>query len=299
MSKPFDATLKDLAASFPEDFLSMFDHPPVEPVSALNVDLSTVTTSADFVCGVGNPLKEVVHIDFQSSASADLHRDLLAYHSLLLRQHRAPVSSIVLLLRPQGQHSNLTGRIEYSPRPGLCSTVFHYGIVRLWDIPAEHILQGGPGILPMAPLCRLPEGVELEESLKTVIQQAIDRILQEAPLEAARRLVTAAYVLTGLRVSRTVAFELFKSVTIMKDSDTYQAILEEGVQKGREEGRGEGEHSEAVKILLRLGKKKWGDPPSTFEDSLASISDLTQIEHFIDRIEECSGWEDLLNGSTA
>ena len=67
----------------PADFLTTFDRTPVEPLALLNVDLSTVTTSADLAIGVGNPLVEVIHIDFQSSAAAWKHADVLVYNALL------------------------------------------------------------------------------------------------------------------------------------------------------------------------------------------------------------------------
>ena len=79
MSMPFDATLKDLGRDWPADFLATFDRPPAGPLVLLNVDLSTVTTAADLIVGVGDPLAEVVHIDFQSSAAAWKHADVLVY----------------------------------------------------------------------------------------------------------------------------------------------------------------------------------------------------------------------------
>jgi hypothetical protein len=65
---PFDATMKNLAAGFPRDFVAMFDGEATRPACVLNVDLSTVTTSTDFVAGLGEPVTEIVHLDFQSSA---------------------------------------------------------------------------------------------------------------------------------------------------------------------------------------------------------------------------------------
>lgn len=70
MAMTFDATLKDLARESPQGFLAAFDRPPTLPVKLLNVDLSTVTRSADLVVGLGEPLQEIVHLDFQSSAAA-------------------------------------------------------------------------------------------------------------------------------------------------------------------------------------------------------------------------------------
>ncbi|MFO7906237.1 MAG: hypothetical protein R6U98_26505 [Pirellulaceae bacterium] len=86
MPKPFDATIKDLAALGPADFVSRFAGPTTLPVQLLNVDLSTVTTAADVVFGIGEPLAEILHLDAQASASATKHLDVLAYNALL---HRA------------------------------------------------------------------------------------------------------------------------------------------------------------------------------------------------------------------
>lgn len=101
----------------PRGLLAAFDAVSPLPVSLLNVDRSTVTTAADLVFGLGQPLQEIVHLDFQSSASANKHADILVYNALLFRQFRVPMHSIVVLLRPQAVHSNLTGLIDYAPRP--------------------------------------------------------------------------------------------------------------------------------------------------------------------------------------
>ncbi|TVS20416.1 MAG: hypothetical protein EA424_04065, partial [Planctomycetaceae bacterium] len=99
MSKPYDATIKDLAAEGPADFVSWFDGPTTLAVTLLNVDLSTVTTAADVVFGIGDPLTEILHLDAQAGPSATKHLDVLAYNVLLHRRYRVPVRSIVLLLR--------------------------------------------------------------------------------------------------------------------------------------------------------------------------------------------------------
>jgi len=77
MPLPFDATLKDLAREHPRALLAAFDTPSAEPLRLLNVVLSTVTTAADVVIGLGNPLRDIVHFDFQASAAASKHVDVL------------------------------------------------------------------------------------------------------------------------------------------------------------------------------------------------------------------------------
>ncbi len=102
MSLPFDATLKDLAREHPRDFLAAFDRPPTLPISLLNVDLSTVTASADLVVGLGDPVQEVVHLDFQSSAAAGKHADVFLYNALLFNHYQVPVHSISRAAPPAG-----------------------------------------------------------------------------------------------------------------------------------------------------------------------------------------------------
>src|SRR5215470_14918614 len=101
MAMTFDASLEDMGRDSPEGFLAAFDRPPTSPVKLLNVDLSTVTTAADLVLGLGDPLQEIVQLDFQSSAAAWKHADLLVYHVLLLAHYRVPVHTIFILLRPE------------------------------------------------------------------------------------------------------------------------------------------------------------------------------------------------------
>jgi hypothetical protein len=108
-------------------------------VKPLNVDLSTVTTAADLIVGVGEPLEEIVHLEFQSSASATKHADLLVHNALLFAHKQVPVHTVIILLRPEAAHANLNGTVQYAPRPGRGKMDFGYEVVRLWQQPAEQI----------------------------------------------------------------------------------------------------------------------------------------------------------------
>ncbi len=168
MSLPFDATLKDLGRDGPADFLATFDRPPAGPLALLNVDLSTVTTAADLVVGVGDPLADAVHIDFQSSAAAWKHADVLVYNALIHATYHVPVHSLVILLRPQAAHSNLNGVVSDAARSGYGSMSFTYQVVRLWERPADELLAGALGTTPLAMLGALPPGVALPDALTAV-----------------------------------------------------------------------------------------------------------------------------------
>ncbi len=283
MSMPFDATLKDLARESAADFVATFDRPPVGRLSLLNVDLSTVTTSADLVVGLGDPVREVLHFDFQSTAAAWKHADILVYNALLYATHRVPVHSSVILLRPQAAHSNLNGRVSYAARARSGSMEFSYQVVRVWERPAEEFLAGALGTTPLAMLGALPEGVPLADALANVAQRLIERLEREAPQDRTRKLLTAAYVLTGLRVRRDLARTIFRGVRAMRESDTYLAILDEG----RED--------EAKSVILRLGQDRFGAPGDSIVARLSGITDLERLHRLQHRLSKASDWEDLLN----
>jgi hypothetical protein len=282
MSFAFDATLKDLVRAHAADYLSVFDAPPTVPVSLLNVDLSTVTTAADIVIGLGEPIQEVMHLDFQSSANATKHLDVLVYNALLHRHYRVPVHSILVLLRPQAAHSNTDGTVRYQARPQRGKMDFGYEVVRLWEIPAKALLAGSWGALPLVPLGKLPEGVPLTEGLDEVVQHMIERLRQDAPKDQFRGMVTAAYLLTGLRVPRGVAEYLFRGVSAMHDSDTFLAILDEGQIKGLKE------------VIFLQGQKRFGSPDEAVRATVASLNDLDRLKFLVERLLDVSSWQELL-----
>ena len=73
----------------------------------------------------------------------------------------------------------------------------------------------------------------------------------------------------------------------MKESDTYQAILDEG--------KAEGKIEEAKGMLLRLGERRFGLPDATTRKSLEAITGLPELEQLIFRLLEVESWTELLD----
>jgi predicted transposase YdaD len=283
MALPFDATLKDLVQAHAADWLAVLDQPPSGPVEVLTPDLSTLTAFTDIVLRTGESL---LHLDFQSGPDPTLPRRVLLYNVLLHDHYGVPVHSVVVLLRPRADRSDLTGSLAYAARPGRGRLEFAFEVVRLWQVPAERLLASGLGTLPLAVLGQMPGGRTLDEGLPQVIARLVERIDAEAPAEQVPILLTASYVLAGLRVSRERAAELFQGVQQMRDSTTYQAILDEGFGKGVTQ--------EARKLLLRLGRKHLGEPGATVEASVQAIDDLERLELLAERLTDVKSWQELL-----
>jgi hypothetical protein len=282
MAMTFDATLKDMGRDAPHGFLAAFDRPPTLPAKLLNVDLSTVTTAADLVVGLGEPLEEVVHIDFQSSAAAGKHADLMVYNALLFAHYRVPVHTAILLLRPEAAHGNLSGAVRYAARPGRGKMDFGYEVIALWRRPAEELLAADVGVLPLAMLGRLPEELSLEDGLAAIAGRVVDRLTNETAPERAKKLLTDALLLTGLRVRRDVAAKIFRGVRAMQESDTYLMILDEGQEKAWREA------------ILAAGEERLGPWDEAIRSQLSNITALDRLRRMHRHAMKAASWQEIL-----
>lgn len=79
----------------------------------------------------------------------------------------------------------------------------------------------------------------------------------------------------------------------MKESSTYQAILEEGRVEGRAEGQIQGALAEARKVLRLLGEEAFGSPDVRISAFIERLDDLAQLEGFLKRMRTAGSWQEL------
>src|SRR5437773_11354894 len=91
-------------------------------------------------------------------------------------------------------------------------------------------------------------------------------VMNEAPSDRTKKLLTDAFLLTGLRVRRDVAARIFRGVRAMHESDTYLAILNEGQEKAIREG------------ILVVGDDQFGPPDEAVTARLAHVTDLKRLK---------------------
>jgi len=77
----------------------------------------------------------------------------------------------------------------------------------------------------------------------------------------------------------------------MRESSTYQAILEEGVEKGRVEGAA----TSLQQTLLDLGARLIGSPTKKVQTAIANINDVERLQRMTRRILDIASWQELLN----
>src|SRR5205814_903370 len=106
---------------------------------------------------------------------------------------------------------------------------------------------------------RLPAGVRPPTGLQGVVDRLVERITREAAAGEVPELLSAATILVGLRVPRELGVQLFRGVRGVRESSTYQAILDEG----REDA--------LKKVILRQGRLKFGAAGPAVEAGIQAI----------------------------
>lgn len=255
MTKPYDATMKTLLDEFAIDWIGWlaprFGLPATTEAEPLDVDLSTVQLEADKVFRLKHPANGLLHIEPQTAHDLTFPDRILAYNVMLERKYGGPVHSIALLLRPQAQATNITGHIQRRYDDERIYLQFQYEVIRVWELDLEPLMRGNIGAIPLALLTdqargRLPELVD-----------RIDERLRAEPVDDTTRrlLLTSSYILLGLRYDREEIRSAFVRVNGMKDSTTYQAILQEGREEGIQTGRLNG-MLEGMQTGIQTGRKE-------------------------------------------
>jgi hypothetical protein len=117
--------------------------------------------------------------------------------------------------------------------------------------------------------------------LTAIAQRLEERLTQEVP-DRAKKLLTDALLLTGLRVRRDAAVRIFRGVRIMQESDTYLMILDEGQEKATRED------------ILVVGEERFGPPEEAVRLQLAHITDLQRLKRMHRRAVKAANWQEIL-----
>jgi hypothetical protein len=296
-AKPYDPALKALVEADPASWPALLGR-PTGPTRVIDADLATISGAADKVVYVAAAEPYLLHLEFVSGHdAAGLPRKLHVRNGLLEDRHDMGVRSAVILLRPEADSPQLTGKYERSFAGEDPYLVFRYQVVRVWELSPEPLLRGGIGLLPLAPISAVTEA-----QLPGIIQRMKLFLAGPRRRKQAEAVWAAAYILLGLRYSPALAAQLFRGIVSMKESSTYQAILEEGRTEGRIEGRAEGRAegavAEAKKLLRVFGEDKLGTADAQTAAAIDRIDDLSRLEELCRRLATAGSWRELLSGPT-
>jgi len=294
MAKPFDATLKQLVDRYCQDWVGFICEqvglPPNSVAVPLDSDLSTLSLQSDKLFRVAPPHGGLIHLELQSAWGGDLPPQLHYYNTFAAYKHNTlPVRTVLLLLRPEADSPKLTGRLSYTDEIGEYLN-FRYHVLRLWQIPYQHLLDGPVGLLPLALLT--DDAAPLLSELVTKVDMRLehDRVSKESHSE----LLSACNILLGLRYDNAMIQSLFRELRTMRESSTYQAILDEGRLEGRLEGEKRGELQGLREAIIDATDVKLGLPPVSLTEKLESIVDREQLRRLIRVAVRATSWDEII-----
>lgn len=194
---------------------------------------------------------------------------LLEYNVLAWHRYHCPVSSFVVFLKKNSRMapSPLIRRLP----DGNEILRFHYNVILLWDIPPDVLIGTGiAGLLPLVPMAQ--DGARRE-----VIDDVIKRLT--LPDGGTRpELLALTYLFASLAFEASQDQDWLRRrfmmlSDILRETPTYQDILAEGREEGREE---ESQKSLALQrhMLMRFVQARFPDLQALAEKQLAQITNV-------------------------
>ncbi len=229
----FDSTCRRLAEQFPEDFASWLLGRRINSVVLAPTELSLEHIRADNIMLLEGET-DLLHIEWQTDPKEVLPMRLADYR---LRIHRKSpnktIHQVVIYLRKTDSE-----RVDqdYFEIAGMYA---EYRVIRIWEVPVAELMQY-PGLLPFAALGQTDNPARALRAAVRAMGQLSDR-------EQRHEILGAAYLLSGLVLNQAMIGKIIRRDN-MRESVTYQAVLEEGREEGREE-----ERRLMVLNLLRVG----------------------------------------------
>lgn len=298
MAKPYDATLKQLVDRFADDWATFLverlELPAGTRAEPLDADLSTTSPQADKLFRLSGPVQGFIHLELQSRWAGELPDKLLVYNVLAEDRYGGPVRSVIVLLRPEANASNLSGELRRRDEVGDYLR-FRYGVIRLWELSAQSLLEGPIGTLPLGLLTD-----EAGRQLDHMVNIVHGRLVQEGITgKAAGELWTACEILLGLRYDKNTIDRLFQGVAGMEDSVIYQDILQKGIAQGITQGISQGIAQGILKdrqdLLLKFGGRRLGAASAQLQDRIQTLRDADRLERMIERVHDAKSWEEVLS----
>ena len=205
MGKTFDATLNamiDETLGDWADFLADRAGVPRGPAVALDTDLST-TLQADRLFRVAGDPPTLLHLEMESASHLGMPDRLLRYNVAATAANGGALTrSVVVLLRPEANASDLTGVLNRGTPPYL---TFQYGVVRVWKESTAALLAAGPGLAPLSVLTS-----ESARDPVAALATVRERLRQpDVPELLARQLIGSTFFLAGLRYNDDRIAEFF------------------------------------------------------------------------------------------
>lgn len=270
----YDNTCKYLAEKSPASFVRWLLNTEPENIQVLKTEIIPEPIEADALVLLQTD-NQILHLEFQTVpySNPPIPLRMLEYKAILTRKYRLPIEQVVIFLKLT--NSELVLQNQYQDN----YTTHRYRIIRMWEQNPAPLLVT-PELLPLATLAQ-------SDNPNTLLEQVAQEVAMIGEIEQRNNISACVFVLAGLRFEKNLIRQLFRE-DIMRESVTYQDILQQGVQQGMQQGMQRGE----VAILQRLISRRFGELEPQLSEQIQRL-DIPQLENLGEALLDFSNVADL------
>lgn len=271
MAGIWDSNLKHLVGANPEQFIQWL-LPGAQYIRELSAHLNR-GIDIDILYEVMLDEERILfHLEFQRSNNANMANRVLEYNVFASCKFDCTVISFVIYLKKESQIVE-PPLIRKLPN-GKAILYLNFTNIKLWEIPTDELRQTRLiGILPLLALTRnggKPEVVE--EAITGIEHSTIDD-------EAKAILLSITLTLATLTLNKPEdkdwlrrRFRMYQD--ILRNSEIYQIIMQEGVEKGHQQ-----ELHDLRQILLGFIQARFQELVPLVTKQTAHITDIEMLKH--------------------
>ncbi|MFL5664365.1 MAG: hypothetical protein ACJ8BW_23925 [Ktedonobacteraceae bacterium] len=232
MAGIYDSNLKQLVGAYAQDFVTwllkgaaVIRELPTHLNRAIDVDsLYEVMLDGQ---------KFIFHLEFQRSRDVDMAKRVLEYNVFASCKFDCTVVSFILYLKKESPiiESPLVRKLPNGEE----ILRFNFVTIKLWEISTDELKRTGLiGLLPLLPLTRDGAKQEVVEEVVIKLLDLSDKSMQASLLSITFTLASLAFNTQEDKNWLIGRFKMFQD--ILRDTEIYKLIMEEGHEKGVAEG---------------------------------------------------------------
>ncbi|OCR02073.1 hypothetical protein BCD67_07815 [Oscillatoriales cyanobacterium USR001] len=278
----YDNTCKYLAEKSPASFVRWLLNIEPGKISVLKTEIIPEPIEADTLVLL-QTVNQILHLEFQTVpySTPSIPLRMLEYKAILTRKYRLPIEQVVIFLKHT--NSELVFQNQYEDD----YTIHRYRIIRIWEQNPSPLLVT-PELLPLAALAQ-------SDNPNTLLEQVAQQVAMIKETEQRQNISACVFVLAGLRFEKNLIRQLFKE-DIMRESVTYQDILQQGVQQGMQQGvqqgMQQGMQRGELAILQRQISRRFGELEPQLNERIQRLA-IPQLEDLGEALLDFSNAADL------
>jgi predicted transposase YdaD len=294
MVKKADLGSKRLISLAPNNWVRwVTQQPEIEVLEFLDSEFQWLGRENDVLIKVLSPEQGPFLLlnEIQLRYSQKMPLRMRAYAALAEERYNLSVYPVLINILPHSRTQKIPESYQ-SEFMGLKATQ-DYRVINLWEIEASLVFQQEiTSLLPFVPI--LKGGGE-----ESMVRQAVKELRTKEQLSELEPLLSffASFVLEIPIIQKIMRWDM----TVLRESPWYQEILKEGLEKGEKQGlqRGlqqglqQGEKAEAINLISRQLKKRFGTVEVAMQERIRQLS-VPQLEALGESLLDFTSLSDLL-----